>query len=106
MKILIPKTRQNFELSENTVSITKIDTSKIIVLSGMYTSALGLLTKIPNGQWTLIDMLQANNFWDITSDNPIDVFDCFSTSDWQILQFENRYEFLTWLKHNMPAIHD
>ncbi len=102
MKRLIPRNVTEFELTENCISIKKMDTSKIIVLSGSTTSAIGLLTKIPSGRWVLIDMLMARNLWDITSDSPIEIFDYFNSPSWKILQFEDRYEFLEWLNENIP----
>ena len=103
MKILIPKTRHDFEIKENTINITKMDTSKIIVLKGDW-STIGILTKVPvhPPKWFITDLFMANNFWATISEDPTEVFDPFYANCWQIIQFDHRQEFLAWLNKNMP----
>lgn len=103
MKILIPKGITQFELTKDTISTTQLDRTKIIIITSRRYDPIGLLTRIANRddgehyKWTVIDLLRADNFWDIMKDDPVNVLDIFSNRDWKIIQFDSSREFAEWL---------
>lgn len=98
MKTVIPNTRRySDELNKDIIPVSMIDIRKIIVID-QGRSALGIVTKLPSGEYGVIDLYRCDNFWcNAVSTSIIEVIDMFNSSENHIYQFDERQEFIRWI---------
>ena len=98
MKTIIPQGgKVPIDLSNNIIPVELIDLSKIIVVDNRYTSALGIVTRVPPERpvrYGVIDLFKCYNYWpNAFAPTVMEVINMFPDA----YQFDSRQEFIQWL---------